>query len=54
MINEAARMKKDAQRMYPGVKNGPEIVVAQPVAAPAAPKKGRPAKAKPVTSDVVQ
>jgi hypothetical protein len=54
MVNEAARMKKDAQRMYPGVKNGPEIIVAQPVAAPAAPKKGRPSKAKPVTSDAVQ
>jgi hypothetical protein len=54
MINEAARMKKDAQRMYPGVKNGPEIVAAPPVAAPAAPKKGRPSKAKPVTSDAVQ
>jgi hypothetical protein len=54
MVNEAARMKKDAQRMYPGVKNGPEIVVAQPVAVPAAPKKGRPSKAKPVTSDAVQ
>jgi len=54
MVNEAARMKKDAQRMYPGVKNGPEIVVAQPAAVPVAPKKGRPSKAKPVTSDAVQ
>jgi len=56
MISEAARMKKDAQRMYPGVKNGPaEIPVAPPVAAvTTAPKKGRPAKAKPVTSDAVQ
>jgi len=54
MINEAARMKKDAQRMYPGVKNGPEVVVSQPMAAPVAPKKGRPSKAKPVTSDAVQ
>ena len=54
MVNEAARMKKDAQRMYPGVKNGPEIVVAPSVAVPAAPKKGRPSKAKPVTSDAVQ
>jgi len=57
MISEAARMKKDAQRMYPGVRNGPEMIVAAPVAVPAAPvapKKGRPAKAKPVTSDAVQ
>jgi hypothetical protein len=54
MVNEAARMKKDAQRMYPGVKNGPEVVVSQPVVAPVAPKKGRPSKAKPVTSDAVQ
>jgi hypothetical protein len=54
MVNEAARMKKDAQRMYPGVKNGPEVVVSQPAAAPVAPKKGRPSKAKPVTSDAVQ
>ena len=56
MISEAARMKKDAQRMYPGVRNGPvEVSVAQPaVAVTTAPKKGRPAKAKPVTSDAVQ
>jgi hypothetical protein len=57
MISEAARMKKDAQRMYPGVRNGPEMIVTAPVAVPAAPvapKKGRPAKAKPVTSDAVQ
>jgi len=56
MISEAARMKKDAQRMYPGVRNGPvEMSVAQPaVAVTTAPKKGRPAKAKPVTSDAVQ
>jgi hypothetical protein len=56
MISEAARMKKDAQRMYPGVRNGPvEMSVAQPaVAVTTAPKKGRPSKSKPVTSDAVQ
>jgi hypothetical protein len=44
MIAEAARMKKDAQRMDPRVV-AREAIVEQP-ADTAAPKRGRPAKAK--------
>jgi hypothetical protein len=46
LINEAARMKKDAERMFPGVNVGD----AKAAPAPAAPKRGRPAKSR-VTAD---
>jgi hypothetical protein len=43
LINEAARMKKEAERMFPGVTVGDaKPVSAEP--APSAPKRGRPAK----------
>jgi uncharacterized protein with PhoU and TrkA domain len=56
MISEAARMKKDAQRMYPAVNlnNFSETVQekAQPTAT--APRRGRPPKATVVSADAVQ
>jgi hypothetical protein len=48
LIAEAARMKKDAERMFPGVNPGDARSVSEP--APAAPKRGRPAKSR-VTAD---
>lgn len=48
LINEAARMKKDAERMFPGVNVGDAKATPEP--APAAPKRGRPAKSR-VTAD---
>ena len=54
MIAEAARMKKDAQRMNPSVTL--EHFVAPEAAAPAvaAPKRGRPSRAKAVPANAVQ
>ena len=56
MIAEAARMKKDAQRMNPGVTLehfvAPEA--AAPAAAATAPKRGRPSRAKAVPANAVQ
>lgn len=46
LINEAARMKKEAERMFPGV-----VPVAAPAAAEPTKKRGRPAK---VAADAVQ
>jgi hypothetical protein len=48
LINEAARMKKEAERMFPGVVINNNVQV--PAAAPAK-KRGRPAK---VTAHAVQ
>jgi hypothetical protein len=48
LIAEAARMKKDAERMFPGV--NPNDARAVPSTAPTAPKRGRPAKSR-VTAD---
>jgi hypothetical protein len=48
LIAEAARMKKDAERMFPGVNVAD--AKAAPAAVPAAPKRGRPAKSR-VTAD---
>ena len=48
LINEAARMKKDAERMFPGV--NPNDARAVTETAPTAPKRGRPAKSR-VTAD---
>jgi hypothetical protein len=48
LIAEAARMKKDAERMFPGVNVGDAKAAPEP--APAAPKRGRPAKSR-VTAD---
>ena len=48
LIAEAARMKKDAERMFPGVNPGDARAV--PESAPTAPKRGRPAKSR-VTAD---
>jgi len=56
MIAEAARMKKDAQRMNPSVTLdhfvAPEATV--PAADTAAPKRGRPGRAKAVPANAVQ
>jgi hypothetical protein len=56
MIAEAARMKKDAQRMNPSVTLehfvAPEA--AAPAAAATAPKRGRPSRAKAVPANAVQ
>jgi hypothetical protein len=48
LIAEAARMKKDAERMFPGVNPGDARAV--PETAATAPKRGRPAKSR-VTAD---
>ena len=48
LIAEAARMKKDAERMFPGVNPGDARAVAETAAT--APKRGRPAKSR-VTAD---
>ena len=55
MIAEAARMKKDAQRMNPSV-NLDHFVAPAADSAPvaAAPKRGRPARAKAVPANAVQ
>jgi hypothetical protein len=47
LITEAARMKKEAERMFPGVMPAVNVAVEQPVAK----KRGRPSK---VTADAVQ
>jgi len=57
LIAEAARMKKEAQRMYPGVHlDGFTEPTSAPVAAaePVKRGRGRPPKAKAVTADAVQ
>ncbi len=48
LIAEAARMKKDAERMFPGVNPGDARAVTESI--PTAPKRGRPAKSR-VTAD---
>lgn len=48
LIAEAARMKKEAERMFPGVNIGDAKAAPEP--APTAPKRGRPAKSR-VTAD---
>lgn len=53
MIAEAARMKKEAQQLDPSVPLGNETV-AVPEAVPAAPRRGRPPKAKAVAENAVQ
>lgn len=55
MIAEAARMKKDAQRMHPDVRTQP-IVQPLPITTvvSVAPKRGRPSKAKAVSTNAVQ
>ena len=50
MVSEAARMKKEAQRMFPSVQKNAEVPV--PVAEKAAPKTRERKKA--VTANVVQ
>lgn len=54
LINEAARMKKEAERMFPGVKVG-DAAPAEPTQ-PAAPavKRGRPSKNRSVADATVQ
>jgi hypothetical protein len=56
MIAEAARMKKEAQGLFPSVNLNETSTSTAPVttAEPAAPRKGRPPKAKAVTADAVQ
>ena len=56
MIAEAARMKKDAQRMYPAVNLNTYTETVQEQAQPTAtaPRRGRPPKAKVVPADAVQ
>lgn len=44
LIAEAARMKKEAERMFPGVNPGDAKAVTE--TAPTAPKRGRPAKSR--------
>ena len=46
LINEAARMKKDAERMFPGVNVKDAKVVTESAPVAAAPKRGRPAKSR--------
>ena len=50
MIAEAARMKKDAERMFPNVVAA-KIALPEPVVAP---KRGRPAKAKTAVADATE
>lgn len=55
MIAEAARMKKEAQGLHPAVNLNNYTAPAESKATqPAAPKRGRPPKAKVVTADAVQ
>jgi hypothetical protein len=54
MIAEAARMKKEAQALNPSVNPKEYVAPVTESVAPAAPKKGRPPKAKVVTADAVQ
>lgn len=58
LIAEAARMKKDAQRMHPGVKvdmTAPVVVNASQTNSEAeSPRRGRPPKVKAVNVDAVQ
>lgn len=51
LIAEAARMKKDAERMFPGV--SVKDAQNESTAAPAAPKRGRPAKSRSVADATV-
>lgn len=51
MIAEAGRMKKDAERMFPGAVPKTAITTVTVAAATTAPRKGRPPKAKAVTAD---
>jgi len=53
MIAEAARMKKDAQRMNPSV-TLEHFVAPEAAAAATAPKRGRPSRAKAVPANAVQ
>ena len=55
LIAEAARMKKDAQRMHPDVRTQPVVQVAQPApVVSVSPKRGRPSKVKAVPANAVQ
>ena len=54
MIAEAARMKKDAQRMNPSVTLEHFVAPEAPAAAATAPKRGRPSRAKAVPANAVQ
>jgi len=52
LVNEAARMKKEAERMFPGVSVKDASTITE--AAPVTPKRGRPAKNRSVADAAVQ